>query len=51
MALKTYIPVGQKLFSKKLNLKFYIIFTMISVKIRLACSQVLLLINYFERRF
>ena len=43
----------QNLFSRKLNLKFCIAFNMIwfanalgSVKIRLACSKVLLIINY-----
>ena len=45
-------------FSRKSNLAFCIIFNMISfantqgsVKIRIACSKVLLLINYFDRRF
>ena len=48
---------AQSSFSRKSNLKFCIIFNMISfadtygsVKIRLAYSKVLLLINYFDRR-
>ena len=48
----------QNSFSRKSNLTFCIIFNMISfantqgsVKIRIACSKVLLLINYFDRRF
>ena len=50
MELKMYIPVGPKFVFEKI--KFYIIFNMISfpnvqvsVKIRLACSKVFLLIN------
>ena len=48
----------QNSFSRKSNVKFCIIFNMISftnaqgsVMIRLACSKFLLLINYFDRRF
>ena len=48
----------QSTFSRKSNLKFCIIFNLtsfanaqVSVKIRLACSTVFLLINYFDRRF
>ena len=58
METKPYTPAGpKKLFLKRPNFKFCIIFKMISftsaqcsVKIRLACSEVLLLIYYFERR-
>ena len=52
MELKTYTP-GQNSFSRKSNLKFCIIFNMVSItnaqgtaKIRLACSKVSLLMNY-----
>ena len=55
--LKRTPQSGQNSFPRKSNLKFCIIFGMISfanaygsVKIRLACSKVLLLINYFDRR-
>ena len=48
----------QNSFWRKSNTKFCIIFNMIlfanaqdSVKIKVACSKVLLLINYFSRRF
>ena len=58
MELKTYTESVQNSFSRKSNLKFCIIFNMISfanaqdlVKIRLACSKDLLLINCFLRRF
>ena len=50
--IKTYTQATQNSFSKKSNIKFCIIFNMISlanaqslVKIRLACSKVLLSIN------
>ena len=56
--LKRTTQSAQNSFSSKLNLKFCIIFNMISfanaqgsVKIRLACSNVLLLINYFDCRY
>ena len=55
MELKTYTPIGTKFVFGKIKI---IIFNMISfanaqgsVKLRLACSKVLLLINYFGRRF
>ena len=58
MELKMYTPVSPSIsFSRKSNLKFCIIFNMISfvnaydsVRIRLACSNILLLIDYFDRR-
>ena len=60
MEFKTYTPVGQNSFSRKSTLKFCIIFNTYfislahaqgSVKIRLACSKVLPVSNYFDRRF
>ena len=56
--LKLRPQSAQNSFLRKLNLKFCIIFNMISfvnalssVKIRLTYSKVLLLLNYFDRRF
>ena len=55
--LKHTSQSNQNSFSRKSNLKFCIIFNMISfanaqgsVKMKIACSKVLLLINYFDRR-
>ena len=55
--LKRTPQLAQNSFSRKSNIKFCIIFNMISFpstqgsgKIRLGCSNVLLLINYFDRR-
>ena len=57
MELKTYMVVGPKFVFEKSNLKFCIIFNIISfanaqgsVKIRLTYSKILLLIDYFGRR-
>ena len=52
MNLKRIPQSIQYSLSRKSNLKLCIIFNArASVKIKLACSKVLLLINYFDRRY